>query len=360
MMTVHSETGKLPHLQEAPNVSVLIAAYNGEAFLRSTIVSILNQTFSDFELIVIDDASTDATPQIMAEINDQRLRVARNERNVGIAATLNKGITLATGRYIAIQDHDDISSPDRLELQSQFLGAHPSIAMVGSSCRIIDASGNIVRNALVKEDDATLRWGLLWYNPFFHTTLMIRREALVEIGGYSTLPEWRFSEDYEMMSRVAQHYAVANLPQLLGSWRMHPTSASSVHIERQCESAANISFRNVQQAWGCSVASLSRMERSLHQSMWSFQFASKTESAKVSSDQLCSAPSNLIKLERVFATSTPDLKQPKRVRAARYWRWAKHSAALALRERRSSRFHLVMLMNSMKLLVFAVGAFLFE
>src|ERR1035438_1677250 len=93
----------------APRVSVVMGAYNGERFLRPAIESIINQTFRDFELIVIDDCSTDSTGQILREFKDERMRVVRNERNLGIAETLNRGIAIARGEYIALQDHDDVS-----------------------------------------------------------------------------------------------------------------------------------------------------------------------------------------------------------------------------------------------------------
>ena len=125
----------------APRVSVVMGAYNGERFLRPAIESILNQTFRDFELIVIDDCSTDATPRILREFKDDRMRVVRNERNLGIAKTLNKGIAIARGEYVALQDHDDLSQPDRFSKQVAFLETHPRVGMVGSRVNLIDESG---------------------------------------------------------------------------------------------------------------------------------------------------------------------------------------------------------------------------
>src|ERR1039457_4802694 len=136
-----------------PRVSVVMGAYNGERFIRTAIESILNQTFRDFELIVIDDCSTDSTPQILREFNDDKLRVVRNERNLGIAETLNNGIAVARGEYVALQDHDDISLPARLECQVAFLDRNTQVGMVGSGCSVIDEVGTLVAHVPVEYDD---------------------------------------------------------------------------------------------------------------------------------------------------------------------------------------------------------------
>ena len=183
----------------APRVSVVMGAYNGERFLRPAIESILSQTFRDFELIVIDDYSTDSTPRILREFKDARMRVLRNERNLGIAKTLNNGIAAARGEYVALQDHDDISWPTRLEYQVAFFDKHAQVGMVGSSCNVIDEVGTFVPHWPVEYDDVKLRWALLWRCPFFHTAVMVRRRAIEEVGGYSSDPRYRFAEDYDLM-----------------------------------------------------------------------------------------------------------------------------------------------------------------
>jgi glycosyltransferase involved in cell wall biosynthesis len=231
-------------------VSVVIGAYNGERFLRPAIESILNQTFRDFELIVIDDCSTDGSLQILREFKDDRLRVVSNEENRGIADTLNKGIAVARGEYVALQDHDDISLPTRLECQVGFLDRHPQVGMVGSNCNIIDEAGNISPGWPVKYDDAELKWAVLWRCPFFHTSVMIRHRDIKEIGGYSSDPKYRFSEDYDLMSRIALRHAVANLPQPLGCWRVHKTSASHQNVSQQASAMRSISQRNIRNLLG--------------------------------------------------------------------------------------------------------------
>ena len=162
-----------------------------ERFLRPAIESILNQTFRDFELVVIDDCSTDNTPQILREFEDDRMRVVRNERNRGIAETLNNGIAVARGEYVALQDHGDVSLPARLECQVAFLDKNAQVGMLGSSCNVIDEASMLVAHQPVECDDVKLRWGFLWRTLFIHTTLMVRRRAIEEVGGYSPDPQYR-------------------------------------------------------------------------------------------------------------------------------------------------------------------------
>ena len=357
-MSKSSQCGRdqLPGTQDVPLVSVIIGTYNGEKYLDLAIESLLNQTFRDFELIVIDDCSTDDTLKVLEEIKDGRMRVIRNHRNLGIPGTLNKAIDLAIGKYIAFMDHDDVSLPDRLHLQSQFLDGHPEVAMVGSSCRFIDDSGNVVKDVQAKCDDATLRWRLLWYNPFIQTTLMVRRSVLAEIGGYSCDPMYKFSEDFEMMSRLALRYAVANLPQSLACWRRHAASTSaSVSIgNRLHESGANISLRNVLEVWQRSGERVPPDKAAyLYEGMWSFQFPARPGRAQASPRQILCAPEYLKRLECTFSNTTPGLQQTPSMRAARYWQWSKRATALVVRQRWGLRLRVALLVDALKLLFYA-------
>jgi glycosyltransferase involved in cell wall biosynthesis len=338
-----------------PLVSVVIATFNGEKFLPGTIAGILAQTFRDFELIVVDDCSTDHTLDALSAIHDPRLRVIRNERNLGISATLNKGIDLAIGKYVAFQDHDDLSSPDRLERQTRFLQEHPEVAMVGSSCRIIDASGTLVREVLAKCDDADLRWRLLWHNPFFQTTLMVRRDVLLEIGGYSSDPMYRLSEDYDVMSRIAMRHPVANLPQFLGCWREHEhsTSAPESKGKRLLESRKNISLRNVRELWQRLGDQISDETLSgIYDALWSFQYSANDDQFNAP-DQIPIAQ-HLTRLERLFSTTTPNLHQTHRKRAKCYYRWGRHAVALSMRSNGSVASRVMLIANAMRLLWWSV------
>ena len=336
-----------------PLVSVVIGTFNGEKYLRSAIEGILAQTFVDFELIVIDDYSTDHTLDVLSAIHDPRLRIIRNERNLGVSATLNKGIDLAARRYVAFQDHDDLSLPDRLYRQTRFLQKHPEVAMVGSSCSIIDGSGALVREVPAKCDDADLRWRLLWHNPFFQTTLMIRRDVLVEIGGYSSDPMYRLSEDYELMSRVAMRHPVANLPEFLGCWREHEhsTSAPESKGKRLLESRKNISLRNVRELWPRSGDQISDEKLfGIYDALWSFQYPVNDDQFRNAPGHIPLALEHLTRLEGLFSTTTPNLHQTHLTRAKRYYRWGRHAVALSMRSNGDAVSRARLLLHAMRLL----------
>jgi glycosyltransferase involved in cell wall biosynthesis len=229
----------------APRVSAITGTYNGERFLRPAIESILNQTFRDFELIVIDDCSTDSTVRILAEFKDARLTIVRNARNLGIAETLNKGLALARAEYIALQDHDDVSDRTRFQHQVDFLDAHPDVAVVGSACRAIDESGALKWDHPVACENIELKWKLLFDNPFRHTSLMLRRRAVEAVAKYSLNPQYRFAEDYDLVSRIANLYRVANVPMRLVDWRIYPTSASGLNGEQQWNAGFEIARQNI-------------------------------------------------------------------------------------------------------------------
>ena len=315
----------------APRVSVVMGAYNGERFLRPAIESIINQTFRDFELIVIDDCSTDSTPRILREFQDDRIRVVRNERNLGIAETLNKGIAVACGEYIALQDHDDISLPARLECQLAFFEKHAQVGMVGSSCNVIDEVGTLVPYWPVEYDDANLRWALLWRCAFFHTSLMVRRRALEEVGGYSSDPKYRFAEDYDLMSRLALRHAVANIPQLLGCWRMHKTSASQLNESQQAAAIRSISQRNI-----CHLLGWDRIDPVYWQGVEIFLYHPVQQQLDLTSAEVNRTLDFLMTVHETFCSKySLGNREAAAHRRRVFWPWGKH--ALGLSYRRNGR-----------------------
>jgi len=314
-----------------PRVSVVMAAYNGERFLRPAIESILSQTFRDFEVIVIDDCSTDRTPQILREFKDDRIRVVRNERNMGIAETLNNGIAVARGEYIALQDHDDVSLPTRLECQVAFLDKNAKVGMVGSSCSLIDEAGVLLAHRPVEYDDVKLKWDLLWRTALIHTTLMVRRRAVEEIGGYSPDPQYRFAEDYDLMSRVAFRYAIANIPQPLGSWRVHGMSASQLNLNQQAAAGEAISKRNI-----CYLLGWDHMDPICWRGLERFLHHPVRQQLDLTSGEVNCTLNFLTAIHESFCSK---YGLAKRVAAAHrlsvLWPWGKH--ALALSYRRNGR-----------------------
>lgn len=311
----------------APRVSVVMGVYNGERFLRPAIESILNQTFRDFELIIIEDGSTDSSPRILKEFRDDRITVVCNERNLGIAKTLNNGIAVARGEYVALQDHDDVSLPTRLECQVAFFDKHAQVGMVGSSCNVIDEVGNFVPHWPVEYDDAKLKWALLWRCPFFHTSLMARRRALEDVGGYSSDPKYRFAEDYDLMSRVATRHAVANIPQLLGCWRMHKTSASHLNANQQAAAVKSISQRNI-----CHLLGWDRIDPVYWEGVERFLYHPQGEKLDLTSAEVNRTLDFLITVHVTFCSKYGLGDREYAAHRARvFWPWGKHALALSYR-----------------------------
>lgn len=312
-----------------PRVSVVMGSYNGERFLRPAIESILNQTFRDFELIVIDDCSTDNSPRILREFTDERIRIIRNGRNLGIAETMNKGIAAARGEYIALQDHDDLSRPTRFECQVAFLDGHPEVGMVGSSCNIIDEAGSLVPHWPVEYEN--LRWALLWRCPFFHTSVMLRRKATQEVGGYSSDTKYRFAEDYEFMSRLALRHEVANIPKLLACWRAHKASASNTHVSQQAAAVSSISQRNV-----CELLGWDHVDPSAWQGVQRFLFHPIQQRLDLTTMEVNCTLDFLSAVHKAFCTRyRMRRREATALRLKVLWPWGRH--ALALSYRRNGR-----------------------
>ncbi len=217
-----------------PKVTVLMAVYNGELYLRETIESILAQGFPDFEFLIINDGSTDSTQEIIQSYDDPRIRLINNEHNLGLTRSLNKGLELAKGEFIARQDGDDISEPERLAKQVAFLETHPEVALVGTWYKEIDAQGNLIRECNLPCDCTQIRWYLLFYCQFVHSAVMLRKSTVLEkIGFYNEALS--YSMDYELWLRIARHLPVANLGEYLVKLRINPHSMTETYGERTLE-----------------------------------------------------------------------------------------------------------------------------
>jgi len=208
-----------------PTVSVLLPVYNGQDDVCNAVESILSQTYQDFELIIIDDGSKDNSFHILESIHDSRIRLFRQE-NLGLAATLNRGIALAQGRFIARQDQDDLSHPSRLAKQVAFMQANPECALLGTAAEIWVGDQPSSRAHDHPTEHGVLCFDLLFNNPFVHSSVMLRGDAVVTIGGYATDLSRQPPEDYELWSRMARSYRVANLADRLLVYREVPQSMS--------------------------------------------------------------------------------------------------------------------------------------
>jgi glycosyltransferase involved in cell wall biosynthesis len=206
-----------------PLVTVLMPVFNGARHLRSAIDSILAQTFTDFEFLIVNDGSLDESRAIAASYPDSRIRIIDHERNLGLSTALNRGLDDARGRLIARQDADDVSMPERLARQVEFLREHGAIALVGTQGRVIDEAGEFVGVVDRPLDEASIRWYGLWDNPFIHTSVMFRPEAVMKAGGFEAEFD-PFSQDYALWSRVLMANRVANLAARLIHYRISSSS----------------------------------------------------------------------------------------------------------------------------------------
>lgn len=228
-----------------PAVSVLIAVYNGERYLREAIESVLAQTRGDFELLIVDDGSTDDTPAILAEYArlDPRVVVHRVS-HAGRTAALNLGCRAARAELIARLDADDPALPGRLERQLRFLEANEDVALLGGGVLLIDEHGEIFGEDRLPTGDAEIRKMLQKISLFYHSNVTFRRSAVEAVGGYRTV--FKLAEDYDLWLRISERYALANLPELVGKYRSSPQQESVGLIEAQAMStvAARASARD--------------------------------------------------------------------------------------------------------------------
>jgi hypothetical protein len=208
-----------------PTVSVVLSVRNGGNDLPKAVETILNQSFSDLELIAINNGSTDGTAAYLDSIVDPRVLVF-HQADAGLAAALNRGISLARGHYIARQDHDDLADSSRIAKQVAFLEAHPECALIGTRAEIWIGDSRTGRFHDHPTEDADIRFALLFNNYFVHSSVMMRKAALEEVGGYSTDRSRQPPEDYELWSRIARRFAVANLAERLTVYREAPSSMS--------------------------------------------------------------------------------------------------------------------------------------
>ncbi|PIQ96963.1 MAG: hypothetical protein COV67_06700 [Nitrospinae bacterium CG11_big_fil_rev_8_21_14_0_20_56_8] len=206
-----------------PKVSVVISVYNGEAYLRECVDSILNQTFTDFEFILLNNGSTDGTPEILDAYADPRIRVVHQE-NLGIPRALNRGIQLAQGELIARLDADDYSLPGRLERQVRFFDGHPDHVLCGGRHQFLLQGRTLPQWMPFVEEDAGLKRIISRFNPFAHSVVMFRRQTFLEVGGYDE--DFKATQDYELWVRLLEKGKGHNLDEVVSVIRLHDQSSS--------------------------------------------------------------------------------------------------------------------------------------
>lgn len=236
----------------APLVSVLLPVYNGAPYLHAALESVFSQTFDDFEVIAINDGSGDSSGDILRSVSDPRFRYFE-QANQGLAATLNRAIHEARGIYLARQDQDDLSRPDRFAKQVAYLDEHPEYGLLGTWAEIWLENVPGARAHRHPTENHEIQFDLLFDNPFVHSSVMFRRSLVETIGGYSTDRSRQPPEDYELWSRMARHCRAANLPELLLVYREMPSSMSRDGVNPFLDRVIAISVENLAWATGRSL-----------------------------------------------------------------------------------------------------------
>lgn len=215
-----------PLTSQGPLLSVVMAVKNGGVLIADAIQSILSQTFTDFELIIINDGSTDDTVTTVSRFNDPRITLISQE-NQGVSRASNRGLSLARGKYIVRHDHDDLSMPTRFAKQVQFLENSPQCALLGTAAEVWTPNGPTGRFRDLPTSPGEIAFDLIFDSPFVLSSCMFRREVLDKVGLFSIEKARTPMEDYEFVSRVGRHYEMANLPERLVVYREVPNSESS-------------------------------------------------------------------------------------------------------------------------------------
>jgi glycosyltransferase involved in cell wall biosynthesis len=200
-------------------VTVLMSVHNDLRYLPQAVESILRQSFGGFEFLILDDGSTDGSADYIASLADPRVRLVRNETNLGLTRSLNRGLDLARGAFVARMDADDVALPERLARQVEFLESHPDVGIVGSSRVLIDEAGETIANAPAAETDLRIRWKCLLGNPFAHPAVMIRRGVL-DRHALRYDEAYRTAQDYELWTRLLAVTKGHNLPEPLIQYRL--------------------------------------------------------------------------------------------------------------------------------------------
>lgn len=226
-----------------PSVSILMPVYNAEPYLSEAIQSMLNQTYADFELIILDDCSTDRSAEVVQTFSDTRIIYHRNEVNSGLANNLNTGLKLAKGKYIARMDGDDISLPHRLQTQVDFLESHPDIDLCSCAMQMFGADNQLwIRD----RDPEQVKITMMFYSAVLHASSVFRRDVFEKNNLYykqETFP----AEDYDLWARAAFFCRMVNLPDVMYLYRMHRTQVTSTD-PRSAEKCREIQIRYLSKA----------------------------------------------------------------------------------------------------------------
>ncbi len=228
----------------APRVTVLMPAYNAGRYLAQALDSVCRQTFEDFELLVIDDGSTDDTRLVLERCHDPRLRTVLHSTNAGLVVRLNEGLALARGALIARLDADDVAHPSRLALQVAALDRDPNLSLVGGFSANISGEGAFTSMGLYPVSSVEICWACCFDSPFNHSAITFRRDAVLAQGGYDET--FRYAEDFELWSRLIRSgFTGRNLPVTLAAYRHHGQQMTASNTDVKVASNVAIITRNL-------------------------------------------------------------------------------------------------------------------
>ncbi len=236
--------------EQYPVISVILSVYNTEKYVAAAIDSILRQTYHDFELIIIDDCSTDSSPAIIQNFQaiDKRIKVITNQHNSGLGVSLQRGIKGASGRFIARMDADDISPVDRFEKQVDYLNSHPQIMVLGGDFVIMNEVGEAIRDYIFPKDPEMMRWNMMLGSGLIvgSGAVMIRRELFDQIGPYSDL---RAAQDFELWARLFDYdvLPLANLNNIVYYYREQRESITQSQNSLQERNAVQVRQKKIEQ-----------------------------------------------------------------------------------------------------------------
>jgi hypothetical protein len=226
----------------SPKITVVIPVHNGAAHIREAVDSILTQTFTDFECLVIDDASSDDTVRILQAFKDPRLRLIESRDRLYITGALNLGLSQAKGAYVARMDGDDIALPDRLRIQFDYLEAHPDTGLCGGLARAFGTRQGLLFRPPLSHGE--IQSYALFDSPFIHPTVMLRRDAFLR-NQLTFDPAFRHCEDYELWSRAIRLFPCANLNRVVLHYRVHPGGVTQAAWSEMDANAARVAAREL-------------------------------------------------------------------------------------------------------------------
>ena len=228
-----------------PLVTVLMTVFNGAEYLKTSVNSIVKQTFKGFEFLIVNDHSTDNSVNIIESFNDERIVIHNNERNIGQTKSLNIGLELARGKYVARMDADDVAFPLWLEKSVNFFEEHQECAAIGSQAMVIDSSGRTKKTRMVPGSFHEIIFRIFFDSPMNHVSVLLNRELILKNGGYDE--EFKVTQDYELWSSlIRNNYSIKNIPEVLVSYRVHSGSKGFMEASKKAlEEMSETIFRNI-------------------------------------------------------------------------------------------------------------------